>query len=57
MESAKRRREHRKEKKCEQIENWRLQLGIEGSIENYEENLYYILSKGMELKGMQCGLE
>ena len=52
MESAIRRRERRNKKKREQVENWRLQLEIEGSFDSYEDNQYYVLLKAMQLNSV-----
>ena len=62
MESANRRRERRKQKKWEQVEIWKkkiatwnlqlgqkLQLGIQENYDSYEENIFYVLLKAMEL--------
>ena len=53
MESAKRRRESRKKKKLSNVENWKLQLGIQGSNadpdSNEESYIYFVLKKAMEL--------
>lgn len=52
MESAKRRRESRKKKKLSNVENWKLQLGIQGSNADPESNeesyIYFVLKKAME---------